>query len=136
MGRYPRLLLFAIILTLGCFGCVERKLTIRSDPPGGKVWLDGVEVGETPVTVPFTFYGTREVVVEKDLYRTVKLVVPVGAPAYQIFPLDFFTEVVLPVNIVDQRVVHVGLERLTATAKEEVLHRATELKKETEKKPE
>ncbi len=126
-----KLWLLAALVAVLCGGCVERKLTIKSDPPGGKVWLDGEEVGETPVTVPFTYYGTRQVVVEKDLYRTVKITVPIGAPAYQIFPLDFFTEVVLPFKIVDQRVVQVGLERITAATKEDVLQRAAELKRET-----
>jgi hypothetical protein len=128
--------LIAVLLVVLCIGCVERKLTIKSDPPGGKVWLDGEEVGETPVSVPFTYYGTRQVVVEKDLYRTVKVVVPIGAPAYQIFPLDFFTELILPFKFVDQRVVQVGLERITPATKEEILQRAAELKKETAPAPE
>ncbi|MDQ7781011.1 MAG: PEGA domain-containing protein [Planctomycetota bacterium] len=128
--------LFAAAVLLVTVGCVERKLTIKSDPTGGTVWLDGVDVGEAPVTVPFTYYGTREVVVEKELHRPVRLLVPIGAPAYQIFPLDFFTEVILPTKIVDHRIITVGLEPLTPTPKAEVLQRAAELKKEAEKVPE
>lgn len=133
--RMIRGYLLVALLAVFCFGCVERKLTIKSDPPGGRVWLDGEEIGETPVTVPFTYYGTREIIIEKDLYRTVKLKVPINAPIYQIFPLDFITEVLLPFKIVDSHVVQVGLERITPAAKEEILQRAAELKKETEPPP-
>src|SRR3982750_4047234 len=46
---------------LGLTGCVERKLTIGSDPPGAILLLNDVEVGRTPVTVPFTTYGDYDI---------------------------------------------------------------------------
>jgi hypothetical protein len=46
---------------LGLTGCVERKLTIGSDPAGAILLLNDVEVGRTPVTVPFTWYGDYDV---------------------------------------------------------------------------
>lgn len=52
---------FAAALFCGLTGCVERKLTIGSDPEGAILLLNDVEVGRTPVTVPFTWYGDYDV---------------------------------------------------------------------------
>jgi hypothetical protein len=46
---------------LACAGCVERKLTIASDPPGALTYINDTEVGRTPVTVPFLWYGDYDV---------------------------------------------------------------------------
>ena len=51
----------AALAGLGLAGCVERKLTIGSDPPGAILLLNDVEVGRTPVTVPFTWHGDYDV---------------------------------------------------------------------------
>src|SRR3954453_16159500 len=61
----PRLKMLALALlaaaALGLTGCVERKITIGSDPPGAILLLNDVEVGRTPVTVPFTTYGDYDI---------------------------------------------------------------------------
>ena len=54
-----------IVLT----GCVQRKITINSEPQGALVHLNDQEVGRTPVEVPFTFYGTYDVRLEKPGYE-------------------------------------------------------------------
>ena len=46
-------LAFAAVLGLVAAGCVERTITVRSDPPGALVYLDDVERGETPCTFRF-----------------------------------------------------------------------------------
>jgi hypothetical protein len=50
-------------------GCVEREITITSEPEGALVHLNDQEVGRTPVDVPFTFYGTYDVRLEKAGYK-------------------------------------------------------------------
>ncbi len=50
----------------GLTGCVERTITVTSDPSGALVYLNDTEIGRTPVTVPFTFYGTYDVRLEHD----------------------------------------------------------------------
>ena len=57
-----------VLLTAGwsLTGCVERTITITSDPQGALVHLNDEEIGRTPVTVPFTFYGTYDVRLEHD----------------------------------------------------------------------
>lgn len=57
----PVKLAVAALAGLGLGGCVERRLTIGSDPPGAILLLNDVEVGRTPVTVPFTWYGDYDV---------------------------------------------------------------------------
>jgi hypothetical protein len=57
-----------LIAVLACAsllaGCLERTITITSDPTGALVHLNDAEVGRTPVTVPFTFYGNYTVRLE------------------------------------------------------------------------
>ena len=82
--------------------CVERKITILSDPPNAIVWIDGKEKGKTPVTVPFTFYGTREITLYLDGYRKFTKMQPIKIPYYQYFPADFISEFLLPYTIKDR----------------------------------
>jgi hypothetical protein len=53
---------------LALAGCVERTITITSEPSGALVYLNDEEVGRTPVTVPFRFYGVYDVRLEHDAY--------------------------------------------------------------------
>ncbi len=63
-------LLIGLSLTwLTLSGCVERTISITSEPDGALVYLNDEEVGRTPVTVPFLYYGTYDVRLEKDGYR-------------------------------------------------------------------
>src|SRR5258706_9997592 len=52
-------------------GCVERTMTIKSDPPGALVYLNDREIGRTPVTRDFTWYGDYQVEIRKDGYESV-----------------------------------------------------------------
>jgi hypothetical protein len=90
------LLLAPLLLT----GCVRRALTVTSDPPGALVHLNGVEVGRTPMTRDFTWYGTYDVVLRKEGYETLKTQGKVIAPWWQWVPIDLFAEL-LPLH--DQR---------------------------------
>ena len=68
----PSRLLIAVLLvvTASLAGCIQRTITINSEPQGALVHLNDVEVGRTPVTVPFTFYGTYDVRLEKEGFET------------------------------------------------------------------
>ena len=89
----------ALIPTVTCLtalalvsGCVRRQLTVKSDPPGALVYLNGEEFGRTPVTRDFTWYGTYDVVLRKEGYETLKTQGKVIAPWWQWVPFDFFAE--------------------------------------------
>jgi len=102
------------VLSLAPFalGCVERRLLIRSEPEGAKVLLDNEPRGVTPVEIPFSYYGARDVVLEKEGFVTLHAVIDVDEPIYQIFPADFVTDVLLPVTIRDARDFSFRLEPL------------------------
>jgi hypothetical protein len=76
-------------------------MTFNTDPQGAIVYLNDLEVGRTPVTVDFTWYGDYDIVYRKDGYTTVVTHHRVRAPWYQVFPLDFFSEVLWPGEIHD-----------------------------------
>lgn len=92
------LLLICLLLT----GCVERLITVTSRPSGAIVWLNDQEVGATPVTVPFTYYGQYDVVIRKEGFDTVKTSRKTPVPIYQWPVLDFFSECMLPWEFTDR----------------------------------
>ncbi len=103
--RYP--LLLAIVTTGLLSGCVDRSLSIRTTPPGAHVFIDGVEVGKSPLVIPFSHYGTWDVLVrmEEDEKRGERSLAPqrrqvkLTPPWYQRFPIDFVSEVLWPGTI-------------------------------------
>ena len=107
MIRFQRLL--AVLLLPLLTGCVERKLLIRSDPEGAVVLLDEDRIGETPVEVPFVYYGTRRIAVSKKGHRPVFRTIELHPPWYQYFPLDFFFEVIFPFTMTDTQLVDLEL---------------------------
>lgn len=82
------------LLALQAVGCsgVRRELTVESDPPGALVYLNGDEVGRTPMTREFTYYGTMDLQLRKDGYRTLSARPRVWAPLWQVPPIDLLAE--------------------------------------------
>jgi len=88
--------LAAGLAACGCYGQVQRTITIASEPTGALCWLNDNEVGRTPVTVPFTWYGTYGVRLESAGYEPLVTTAKVSAPPYEWIPLDFFAETIVP----------------------------------------
>jgi hypothetical protein len=84
-------------------GCVQRRLTVRSNPPGATCYVDNVEIGTTPVSHDFLYYGTREVKLVKAGYETLTVLQPIPFAWYQIPPLDFVSDNLTPWEIRDER---------------------------------
>ena len=82
----------ALMMVLSVSGCVERKLTIVTEPSDAVVWLNDEEVGTTPVTVNFNWYGDYSVRIEKPGYEILNTHRKLERPAHDRFPLDFFAE--------------------------------------------
>ena len=70
--KYQPIILITALTIISLNGCVERFITVTSKPAGAIVWLNDEEVGVTPVTVPFTWYGEYGVVLRKEGYQTLK----------------------------------------------------------------
>ena len=129
-------LLFAIALLSAAPGCLHRRMTITSNPPGARVLLDGEEVGETPTSVDFTYYATREVVLQKDGYDTLKTLQKVPTPWYQFVPLDFVTDNLLPFQLTNRHEFTYQLQpSSTIVPTQELLGRANALRSEAHAGP-
>ena len=130
-----RRLLLAAGAPLLLAGCVERYMALRSEPSGADVYVDGDKVGQTPLDVPYVWYGTREIILEKRGYREIRERVALNPPWWQYPGLDFVTDVLIPFTITDREEFSFHLERAPLTREEigEVLKRAEETKKKSEK---
>ncbi len=128
----PLGLAILIAICLMQAGCVTRRLTVRSNPPGAMVYIDDYEIGPTPVSVPYTYYGTRKIVLVKDGFETLTVLQEIPTPWYQYFPLDFFSENVVPVEIRDQRTVDFNLVPKLMLPRESVRQRGEELRQQTQ----
>jgi hypothetical protein len=85
-------------------GCgVQRELVFTSNPPHALVYLNGEEIGRTPVEHEFLWYGKYDVIVRKDGYVTAKTTTKVKPPWWQWIPFDFVAEL-LPVRLRDKQV--------------------------------
>ena len=103
---FDRSISLAVVLVLIGFaatGCVQRRMMIRTDPPGALVYVDDYEIGTTPIACNFTYYGTRKIRLVKDGFETLTVEQPIRAPWYEIPPLDFISDNFVPGEIRDNR---------------------------------
>ena len=106
-------------------------MTIRSQPAGALVYVDDYEIGTTPVSTNFTYYGTRKIRLVKDGYETLTVMQPVPAPWYQIPPLDFVSENLIPGRVRDRRELCYQMTPQLVVPTEQLLERAEALRSQT-----
>ena len=131
LNRALGVCIFAI-LAISQTGCVERKLTINTEPQGALVALNDEEIGISPVTVEFNWYGDYKVRIIKDGYAIVNTHRKLDAPAHDGFPLDFFYEVLWPGLVVDEYEWTFALPKYQAPARQDLIDSAQQLKKAAE----
>ncbi len=107
---------------------VRRRITIKTTPPGALVYIDDQEIGVTPVSTSFTYYGTRKIQIVKDGYETVTVLREIKAPWYQIPGIDFVTENLMRREFRDERLLQFKLVPLRIRTTEELIRRGQELK--------
>lgn len=95
---------------LATTGCVQRRLQIRSEPEGAFVSVDRQPVGLSPLSVPYTYYGTREIQLEKDGYKTVRVEQNIRPPWFEWFPISLISNNFAGREIRDNRVFDFTLE--------------------------
>jgi hypothetical protein len=120
--------LVALLLFCVGSGCVQRRMMIRSHPEGALVYLNGQELGRTPITTNFTYYGDFEVKLVKDGFETETIIQPVPMPWYQVPPLDFVSENMVPSKIHDQRTLSFNLRPKVAQSPEQIRAAAEQLR--------
>lgn len=118
--------LAAAVSLPGLTGCVQRTITVNSDPQGALVYLNDIEIGRTPVTVPFTFYGDYDVRLERDGFTTLNTNERAMAPWWENPGPDLFAEAV-PGNRVDLQWFYV-LEELGPVDAGSLVRRAEQLR--------
>lgn len=131
-NKYAWLLAVAVCGIMFLTGCVERKLTIVTEPSEAIVWLNDEEIGTTPVTVNFNWYGDYNVRIEKPGYEILNTHRPLPRPAHDKFPLDFFAEVLWPGTIVDAYTWTFDLEPYRQASAEELIEKANQMRKKAD----
>jgi len=110
-------------------GCVERQLTINTQPQGAVVVLNDEEIGVSPVTVSFNWYGDYCVRISKEGYETLNTHRRLKGPWYDRFPFDFFA-MLNPKRTVDAYEWTFELAPQKQPSRETLIQNAEELKKQ------
>lgn len=114
-------------------GCVERRLTVNSEPDGALAYLNNQEIGRTPVTRDFTWYGNFDVQLRKEEYQTRKTSKHVTAPWWQWPPFDLVAELI-PLRLHDDRTISFTLKPASTQPADPLalLNRASEMRAKLE----
>lgn len=109
-------------------GCVRRRLTVRSVPAGATVYVDDQPIGQTPVSTPFTYYGTRKIQLVKDNFETLTVKQTFNPPWYELPVLEFISENLIPYEFRDERVVDFQMIPQVIVPTERLLENAQQLR--------
>jgi len=128
-NRPSRLIVAAVLVgLLSGTGCIRRRLTIRSNPPGARVFIDRQEIGVTPVSTAYTYYATRTIELTKDGYEPLTVQQTFDPPWYQYPGLDFITENLVPGEQRDERAVEFQLIPQQVVPAQTIVDRAEQLR--------
>jgi len=94
----------AVVCAALAVGCIERTVSINTEPQGATVFLNDEEVGKTPLKVPFTWYGDYDIVIRKPGYQTIRTNHNIRTPWYETPGIDVFTECLIPITVHDDHV--------------------------------
>ena len=79
--------------------CIRDR--INTEPQGALVTLNDEQIGVSPVTVSFNWYGDYWVRASKEGFETLDTHRELKAPLHDRFPFDFFAGVLYPGQITD-----------------------------------
>jgi len=116
------------LAALTASGCVRRTITITTEPPNARVFLNDQEIGHSAVTTDFLWYGDYDVIIRKEGFETLATNWKINPPWYQRVPVDFFAEVLWPGQIHDQHSRHYVLEPAKQQSPDDVVERANALR--------
>jgi hypothetical protein len=121
-----------VVLSLGAAlcasGCVERRYTIRTIPPGALVVSNGEEIGISPASRSHVYYGERDITLYKDGYKTRRIIEKMDAPWWDNRLTEFFTENLVPFTLRDDREYIYKLEPEVPTDEPKLLQDAESLR--------
>jgi hypothetical protein len=112
-------------------GCVRRRLLVQSNPAGAMLFVDNQQIGTTPCSVDFIYYGTREIRLVKPGFETLTVNQPIPTPWYEIPPIDFVSENLVPSRLVDHRTVAFNMQPQVIVPTDQLIDRGNQLRQET-----
>ena len=124
--RRTAIVLLSAGIAMAC-GCVERRYTIRTDPPGAQVIVNGESLGLAPASHSFYYYGDREITLVQDGLETKTIIQPMTAPWWDNYATEFFSENLIPWVIRDEREFTYKMEPARQPTQEQVQSRAEAL---------
>ncbi len=107
--RHGVILLLAVLCGAGC---VQREMTITSEPEGAQVMINQTWQGKTPFTLRFKHYGVYDIRLTAPGYYPLRVKEPIRGPGYEKFGVDFVSEALIPKRIQDKRQLHYKLEKI------------------------
>jgi hypothetical protein len=122
--------LLMTIFAAPAHGTVRRRLNVNSNPPGALVYVDNQQIGTTPCSVDFVYYGTREIRLIKPGFETLTINQPIPTPWYEYIPLDFVSENLIATKIRDNRTVTYNLSPQLIVPTPELINRADQLRQD------
>lgn len=129
---FPLPFVLILLLCTAMTGCVHRRVTIRSNPPGAQVMIGDREIGYTPTSFDITWYGTEEITLLKDGYEIETQYVKIPRPWYQVPPLDFVTDNFLFTRVKNQNDFMFTLRPRVLVPGTELLERGNSLRTESQ----
>lgn len=129
MRQSSNIVLISLIVATGLLsGCVRKRMTIVSNPPGAQVFIDNREIGSTPVSTAYQYYGTREIRLQKDGFETITVKRNFDPPWYEYPPFDLFSESFVTHEFRDERILDFQLIPMQKVPADTVRDRAEELR--------
>ena len=123
--------IIAIICTVSVIfisGCVQRQITINTEPQGALVELNDEQIGISPVTVDFQWYGDFDIRLSKDGYQTLATHKKLERPLRDKFPLDLFDDIFS--TRVDAYKWDFTLQQYSNPTRQELIEAAEQIKKQ------
>lgn len=111
---------------------MHRRMTIRSNPPGALVVIDGKERGYTPYSQDFLYYSTHELQLVKPGFETLTTTISPRKPWYQYFPLEFISDNLWPHRVTDRHQFHFQMEPQRIVPEQDLLNRAQGLRSQSQ----
>ncbi|MEZ6003459.1 MAG: PEGA domain-containing protein [Planctomycetota bacterium] len=87
----------------------HRYLSVTSEPSGALVRLDENVIGTTPLEYPFEHYGHRRLSLYLPGYQSYSQPIYLREPWHARFPIDIFTEVLIPMGLTYRKDFHAAL---------------------------
>jgi len=97
---------------------------VNTVPQGARIWLNDEEIGKSPVSKDFLWYGDYDVTARLEGYETLHTHENIAMPWYQIPGFDFFAEVLWPGWIHDERSMNFAMLPAESPDREQLLRAA------------